>query len=51
MTGGVLVLGTAFLPVVMLLSIASISSVNPSLEEAARLTCGWTGILGTSLSR
>jgi iron(III) transport system permease protein len=43
--GGVLVLGTAFLPVVMLLSMASISSVNPSLEEAARLTCGWPAVL------
>jgi iron(III) transport system permease protein len=29
----------------MLLSIASISSVNPSLEEAARLSCGWTWVL------
>jgi iron(III) transport system permease protein len=43
--GGVLVLSTAFLPVVTLLSIASIRSVNPSLEEAARLTCSWTQVL------
>src|SRR5437868_504814 len=43
--GGVLVLGTAFLPVVMLLSIASLSSVNPSLEDAARLNSGWARVL------
>ncbi len=45
--GGVLVLASAFLPMVMLLSIASLSSVNPSLEDAARLTCGWPGVLRT----
>ncbi|MBI2685549.1 MAG: iron ABC transporter permease [Acidobacteria bacterium] len=43
--GGVLVLSTALLPVVMLLSIASLSSVNPSLEDAARLSCGWSRVL------
>ena len=43
--GGVLVLSTAFLPVVTLLSIASIRRVNPSLEDAARLTCNWGQVL------
>jgi iron(III) transport system permease protein len=43
--GGVLVLSTAFLPVVMLLSIASLSGVSSSLEDAARLTCGWARVL------
>lgn len=45
MPGGVLVLATAFLPVVLLLSIAAISGVNPQMEDAARLHCGWTMVL------
>ena len=45
MPGGVLVLTTAYLPVVMLLSMVSLSSVNPSLEDAARLSCGWPQVL------
>ena len=35
--GCVLVLATSFLPVVLLLSIAALQSVNPKLEEAGRL--------------
>ena len=43
--GGVLVLGTAFLPVVLLLSIAALNGVSPAMEDAARLHCGWPKVL------
>lgn len=43
--GGVLVLSTALLPVVTLLSIASLRGVNPSLEEAARLSYTWPQVI------
>lgn len=43
--GCVLVLSSVFLPITMLLSLVSISSVNGRLEEAARLVSGWPGVL------
>ena len=43
--GAVLVLGPAFLPIVLLLTITSLRGVNPALEEAGRLSCGWPGVL------
>ncbi len=43
--GVVLVLSTAFLPVVLLLTIACLRSVNSSLEQAGRLTSGWPTVL------
>lgn len=43
--GCVLVLFSAFLPVTMLLTIALLRTVNPRLEEAARLVSGWGGVL------
>ncbi|MEQ1945963.1 MAG: iron ABC transporter permease [Bryobacteraceae bacterium] len=43
--GAVLVLSTAFLPVILLLSLASLRGVNPTLEDAARLFCGWPLVL------
>lgn len=43
--GAVLVLATAFLPVILLLSLASLRCVNPSLEEAALLSCRWPQVL------
>lgn len=45
MPGGILVLGTALLPVVLLLSMSSISRVNPAMEDAARLYCSWPRVL------
>jgi iron(III) transport system permease protein len=43
--GAVLVLGSAFLPVVLLLTIAYLRGVDPSLEEAGRLSSGWAAVL------
>ena len=43
--GAVLVLTTAFLPVVLLLTMTYIRGVNPTLEEAARLSRGWFTVL------
>ena len=43
--GAVLVLGTAFLPIVLLLTITYLLDVNSSLEEAARLSAGWPAVL------
>lgn len=43
--GVVLVLSAAFLPVVLLLTMASLRSVSPHLEEAARLSSGWPAVL------
>ncbi len=43
--GVVLVLSTAFLPVVLLLTIACLRSVSSSLEQAGRLTSGWPAVL------
>lgn len=43
--GAVLVLTTAFLPVVLLLTMTSVNAVNPTLEQAARLSSGWPAVL------
>ena len=43
--GCVLVLGSTFLPVVMFLTMTSLQSVNPRLEEAGRLVSGWFEVL------
>jgi iron(III) transport system permease protein len=43
--GVVLVLSTAFLPVVLLLTITYLRTVNPNLEQAARLSSGWPAVL------
>ena len=43
--GAVLVLGAAFLPIVLLLTITYLRDVNPSLEAAARLSAGWPAVL------
>jgi iron(III) transport system permease protein len=43
--GALLVLATAFLPVVLLLTITYLRAVNPSLEEAARISCGWPAVI------
>lgn len=43
--GCVLVLSSVFLPVVVLLVMILLKTVNPRLEEAARLTTGWPGVL------
>jgi iron(III) transport system permease protein len=43
--GCVLVLTTAFTPVVMLLTIAYLYTVNPRLEEAGRLVARWPRVL------
>ena len=43
--GIVLVLSTAFLPVVLLLTITCLRSVSSSLEQAGRLTSGWPAVL------
>lgn len=39
------VLFTAFMPIVMLLTIAYAGAMNPRWEDAARLVSGWPGIL------
>jgi iron(III) transport system permease protein len=43
--GAVLVLASAFLPVVLLLTITYVRGVNPGLEEAARLHASWPVVL------
>ncbi len=43
--GVVLVLATAFLPVVLLLTMTYLNAVNPALEQAARLSSGWPAVL------
>src|SRR4030095_14361986 len=43
--GAVLVLASAFLPVVLLLTITYLRAVDPALEEAARLSSTWPSIL------
>jgi iron(III) transport system permease protein len=43
--GVVLVLATAFLPVVLLLTMTYLKAVNPTLEQAARLSSGWPAVL------
>jgi iron(III) transport system permease protein len=43
--GAVLVLTTAFLPVVLLLTMTYVNAVNPTLEQAARLSSGWPAVL------
>jgi iron(III) transport system permease protein len=43
--GCVLVLSSVFLPIAMLLTFASASNVDRRLEEAARLSSGWSGVL------
>ena len=39
------VLSTAFLPIPMLLTIAYVNRINPRLEQAALLMCGWPTVL------
>src|SRR5438874_11772394 len=43
--GCVLVLSSVFIPIVVLLTFASLSNVDRRLEEAARLVSGWPGVL------
>lgn len=43
--GCALVLTTAYMPVVMLLTVAYLGAVNPRLEEAGRLVSRWPGVL------
>lgn len=43
--GCILVLATTFLPIVVLITVAQLSSVRSSYEDAARLVCGWPGVL------
>jgi len=43
--GCILVLATTFLPIVVLITVAQLSSVRSSHEEAARLVCEWPGVL------
>jgi len=43
--GCVWILFCAYMPVVMLLTIVSLRTVNPHLEQAARLACGWPRVL------
>ncbi len=43
--GCVLVLGTAFLPVPMLLAMVALAGIDPRLEEAGRLHAGWGTVL------
>ncbi len=43
----VLVLSSAFLPIPMLLTMIFLRTINPRLEEAARLVSGWAGVLKT----
>ncbi len=45
--GAVLVLTTAFLPVVLLLTMTYLRAVNPALEQAARLSSRWPAVLGS----
>jgi iron(III) transport system permease protein len=43
--GCIAVLFTAFVPIVILLTIAYVGAVNPRLEAAGRLVSGWPGVL------
>ncbi len=43
--GCALVLWSAFLPIVMLLTMTFVRTINPSLEEAGTLVSGWFGVL------
>ncbi|HEX9022264.1 MAG TPA: iron ABC transporter permease, partial [Geobacteraceae bacterium] len=43
--GCVLVLFSTFLPIVILLTITYLKTINPRLEEAARVVSGWSGVL------
>jgi iron(III) transport system permease protein len=43
--GCTLVLASAFMPIAMLLTMAFLRTVNPQLENAARLVSGWPGVL------
>ena len=43
--GAVLVLSSAFLPIVLLLTITYLRSLSPGLEEAGRLSSGWPGVI------
>jgi len=43
--GCVMILFSTFLPIVILLTITYLKTVNPRLEEAGRLVSGWTGVL------
>jgi len=43
--GCVLVLCSTFLPIVILLTITYLKTVNPRLEEAGKLVSGWSGVL------
>lgn len=44
--GCALVLVSAFLPIVMLLTMAFLRTIHPHLEEAARFVCNWRRVLG-----
>jgi iron(III) transport system permease protein len=43
--GCVLILSLCFLPIVMFLTMTYLKSVNPSMEEAGKLSSGWFGVL------
>lgn len=43
--GCILVLATTFLPIVVLIIVAQLSSVRSTHEDAARLVSGWPGVL------
>lgn len=43
--GCVLVLFSTFLPIVVLLTMTYLKTINPRLEEAGRLVSGWSGVL------
>jgi iron(III) transport system permease protein len=45
LAGCIWVLFTAFVPIVMLITIAYASGVNPQLENAGRLAGGWSNVL------
>lgn len=45
LAGATLVLTTAFVPVVLLLTMAYLRAVNPTMEEAARLSASWPSVL------
>ena len=43
--GAVLVLASALLPIVLLLTITYLRGMNPRLEEAGRLSCSWPAVI------
>ena len=43
--GCVMILFSTFLPIVILLTITYLKTVNPRLEEAGKLVSGWVGVL------